>query len=288
MFGLHIKHTKKEQVSHIELIKYYHEKYNCNVFQFFLPSPKRAISTVSQEKKNKLDELKNYAAANKITLIVHLPFTINIATSFSNYPWWINSIIKEYDTCTYTNVKYLVMHTGNYATESGFKEGLSNMKKCIKIICRYVYKKYDKIKTKILLENCAGQGNEMLYPINDFLDFYAKLNKREKKVFKVCLDTCHLCASGYQLTTKKDVDKLFDLIDTKINLKSLKLIHLNDSKNACGSRVDRHEALGDGEINISCINRFIEKAKKFNIPMVLETPAANPSKEFDLIKKIIN
>jgi deoxyribonuclease-4 len=283
MFGLHIKQINGE---YKESIKYYYEKYNCTAFQFFLVSPKRCIVNISDKKLVVLTELKKYTMENKILMAVHLPYTINIATTLGYDLWWIDSVIKEFDVCNYTNIKYLVLHTGKSAAAKSNEEALLNMKKSINIICTYIHKNYNKINTQILLENCAGQGTEMLYNINDFLDFYKSLDKSEKTIIKICIDTCHLFASGYDLKEKKDVDDLFNLIHKKVNIKTLKLIHLNDSKNICGSRVDRHEALGHGKINKSCIKRLIKLGKKLNIPMILESPAENPAREIKLIKDV--
>ena len=153
------------------------------------------------------------------------------------------------------------------------------MNSCLKIICNTIHKIYNKINTQILLENMAGQKNELLYDFNDYLKFYKELTNKQKEIIKLCIDTCHLFASGYKLETAKDVDNLFKLIHKEVKISSLKVIHLNDSKYDSGSRLDRHASLTEGKINKVCLVRFIKLAQYYKIPMILETPSSNDTLE---------
>ncbi|MBD0299664.1 MAG: deoxyribonuclease IV, partial [Nitrososphaera sp.] len=92
------------------------------------------------------------------------------------------------------------------------------------------------------------------------------------KQFGVCIDTCHLYASGYDLRTKEDVNIMFDKIKATVGLGELKIIHLNDSKGGLGSNLDRHEHIGLGSIGAEGITTFVNHAAVHALPIIMETP----------------
>jgi deoxyribonuclease-4 len=285
-YGLHL------DSDYLDKIKYYHTEYKCNVFQIFLSGNPIKMAKITKDTIITYNKIKKYVVKHNIILTAHIPYTINLSQPLNHYAWWIDSIMKEYEVASYIDVKYIVVHCGRLSAinkqykdnseEQNIEIGIETMKECLNIICDRINTKYNIINTQILLENTAGQKNELLYNFYDLLNFYKQLDN--KNIIKLCLDTCHLFASGYKLLEAKDVDNLFELINTQIGISSIKLIHLNDSKNDVGSRVDRHEELMKGKINKSCIIRFIKLAKKFNIPLILETPNHKPIKEIKLIQ----
>lgn len=293
IFGLHIEPVGGEYLSKI---KHYYTKYNCKAFQIFLSGNPIKIARITKTTIEYFKEVKDYIKQNNILLAIHAPYTINIAEPLDliSHNWWIDSILKEYRISDNLGIKYQVLHCGrltsimkiykNNTEEQNIKIGIDTMRECLKRICAYIRKEYKVIKTFILLENTAGQKNEILYNFNEFLQFYKELDKKDKQIVKICMDTCHLFASGYnKLTVADDVDNLFKVINKQIDISSLKLIHLNDSKYESGSRIDRHAELTKGKINKACIIRFIKMAKHYKIPMILETPNPKPVKEIKLI-----
>jgi deoxyribonuclease IV len=124
-------------------------------------------------------------------------------------------------------------------------------------------------KTMILLEHTAGQGSAMgasFEEIGAMLDG-VKNNRR----VGVCLDTCHLLASGYDLCTEEGYRSTFDKFDDLIGFDRLKIFHLNDSKKPCMSRVDRHEHIGKGCIGLEPFRRLLNDTRFAELPMILET-----------------
>jgi deoxyribonuclease-4 len=87
----------------------------------------------------------------------------------------------------------------------------------------------------------------------------------------VCLDTCHLLASGYDLCSTKGYDETFKAFDRLIGFERLKVFHVNDSKKPCMSRVDRHEHIGKGCIGLEPFRRLVNDARFAHLPMILET-----------------
>jgi deoxyribonuclease-4 len=87
----------------------------------------------------------------------------------------------------------------------------------------------------------------------------------------VCLDTCHVFAAGYDLRTSEGYEDMWKQFDTLVGRERLKAIHLNDSKNGCGTRKDRHEHIGKGHLGIEPFQFLMNDERLTNIPMILET-----------------
>ncbi len=88
----------------------------------------------------------------------------------------------------------------------------------------------------------------------------------------VCLDTCHLFAAGYEIGTASGYEATLEEFDKIIGLHSLKVIHLNDSKTAAGSGVDRHEHIGKGALGLDAFRRLLRDPRLAHLPFILETP----------------
>ena len=134
----------------------------------------------------------------------------------------------------------------------------------------------------VLLETTAGQGTglgssfeELAHVIN---------NSAYGKRLGVCFDTCHAFAAGYDISTKTGYEKTFTAFDKIVGLDRLKFFHLNDSKKGLGSRVDRHEHIGKGEIGLEGFRLLMNDPRFADHPMVLETP--NEKDLMDDIKNI--
>ena len=131
-------------------------------------------------------------------------------------------------------------------------------------------RKIPKVKTRIALETTAGQGSCLGHTFEQIA--YIIENAREPERLCVCLDTAHVFAAGYDIGSETGARKTFREFDRTIGLDRLVAIHLNDSKTARGSRVDRHEQIGKGQIGLDAF-RFIMRDRRFRkIPKVLETP----------------
>jgi deoxyribonuclease-4 len=146
-----------------------------------------------------------------------------------------------------------------------------------------VFRKIPKVKTKIALEITAGQGSCVGHRFEHLAHIIA--NVREPERLRVCIDTAHLFAGGYDIGSESGMRKTFREFDRVIPQARDRLvaIHVNDSKTGCGSRVDRHEHIGKGRIGLDAF-RFIMRSPRFHkIPKVLETPKGK-----DLAEDVIN
>jgi deoxyribonuclease-4 len=121
-------------------------------------------------------------------------------------------------------------------------------------------------RSHILLENTAGQGTSLGYR---FSHLAVLLKKVRSKRLGICFDTCHAFAAGYDLRDEKSFQSVWKEFDQEIGLDRLEAIHLNDSRGGLGSRIDRHEHIGKGELGAACFRRMLIKFP--DIPKVLET-----------------
>ena len=121
----------------------------------------------------------------------------------------------------------------------------------------------------VLLENNAGQKNSVG---GNFEELRLILDRLGPKGYGVCLDTCHLFASGYDLRTRENVNETIEHFDKVVGIRQLHAIHLNDSKGALKSNLDRHEHIGLGLIGSEGLTSFINHKEIKNLPIIMETP----------------
>ncbi|RLS35297.1 MAG: deoxyribonuclease IV [Planctomycetota bacterium] len=125
----------------------------------------------------------------------------------------------------------------------------------------------------ILVETTAGQGSCLGHSFEEIAAILARIDAAgHGSRVGVCLDTCHVFAAGYPLFPAADLDATIASFDRLIGLDRLKVIHANDSKKPRGSRVDRHAAIGEGEIGSAAFALFINHPRLAGIPLILETP----------------
>ena len=121
-----------------------------------------------------------------------------------------------------------------------------------------------------VIENTAGQGSNLGYEWTQIARIIAGVN--DKSRVGVCIDTCHTFAAGYDLSTPQGYDETFSSFDREVGFSYLRGIHLNDSKKGCGSRVDRHESIGQGMLGMDFFSRFMHDERFDDMPIILETP----------------
>lgn len=173
------------------------------------------------------------------------------------------AFIDEINRCNLLGLRFLNFHPGSHLNKISEISCLSRISESINI----ALEKTENII--VVIENTAGQGTNVGYKFEHLHEIIKKVN--DKSRIGICIDTCHLFASGYDLRTKVDCENTFNKLFNLIELKYLKGFHLNDSKKKINSRVDRHESLGLGKIGISVFKWIIKNKNFCSIPMVLET-----------------
>ena len=127
-------------------------------------------------------------------------------------------------------------------------------------------------KTMVLLEHTAGQGTALGATFEQLASIIAKMNDHRR--VGVCLDTCHLLASGYDICSPEGYASTFTQFGRLVGFDRLQAFHLNDSKKPLGSRVDRHEHIGQGYLGLEPFRRIVNDRRFRDLPMLLETPKA--------------
>src|SRR5438034_5179269 len=201
-----------------------------------------------------------------LSVFGHANYLINLAAT--NPLFHTNSIralAEELVRADQLELPFLVLHPGAHlgaGEEAGLKKIADSVDE--------VFRKIPKVKTKIALEITAGQGSCIGHRFAHLAHIIA--NVREPERLCVCLDTAHLFAAGYDIGSESAIRKTFRQFDRIIGLDRLVAIHVNDSKTARGSRVDRHEHIGKGKIGLDAF-RFIMRDRRLRkVPKVLETP----------------
>jgi deoxyribonuclease-4 len=212
-----------------------------------------------------------------LSVFGHANYLINLAaTNLQFHANSIRAMTEELVRANQLELPFLVLHPGAHL-EAGEEAGL---KKIVDSI-NEVFRRIPKVKTKIALEITAGQGSCLGYRFEHLAHLIGSV--REPERLRVCLDTAHLFAAGYDISSESGVQKIFREFDRVIGRDRLVAIHVNDSKTPCGSRVDRHEHIGKGRIGLDAF-RFVMRSPRFRkIPKVLETPKGN-----DLAEDLIN
>ena len=116
----------------------------------------------------------------------------------------------------------------------------------------------------------AGQGSSIGRRFEELAMILEKIEHKTK--VGICLDTCHIFAAGYPLTTDENYNNLLDEFNIICGLQKLKTIHVNDSKKECGSLVDRHENIGEGKIGLNFFKNIMNDSRLEHVAKILETP----------------
>lgn len=172
---------------------------------------------------------------------------------------------EELHRCHKLNIAFLNFHPGA-ATGSTEEECLDTIVESVKEL----EKECEKGPTRLLLEATAGQGTCVGYSFEHLGYLVDRL--QDHVPIGVCIDTCHIFAAGYDISSKAGWDATVEEFHKQVGIKHLYAMHINDSKNPCGSRKDRHEHLGKGEIGMDCFKAMMQHPKLRDIPKYLETP----------------
>src|SRR5450432_4742460 len=217
--------------------------------------------------------LEHSQRAELAAVFSHANYLINLAAT--NPQFYANSIrafSEELVRADQLGLPFVVLHPGAHLG-AGEEAGLE---KVVVSIDR-IFGGIPRVKTRIALETTAGQGSCLGHTFAHLA--YIIANVREPERLCICLDTAHVFAAGYDLTSEAGTRKTFREFDRTVGLRQVVALHLNDSKTARGSRVDRHEHIGKGQIGLGAF-RVIMRDRRFRkIPKVLETPKGKELRE---------
>jgi deoxyribonuclease IV len=220
-------------------------------------------------------EVKAFMQTHNMKLFIHSPYILNFAKDpGAEQPYWIESLWDELEIADALGAEGCVLHMGK-SVKNSVEEAERFMVENLRTVVQRL--RAAGIKAKVLVETAAGQGTELFATKDGTLDelarLFAKFSPEEKKHIGFCVDTCHIFAAGYDISTPQQVVGFFNEWEAKIGLRHLNVVHLNNSVKDLGSGVDRHACLAYGKIPIDGLATFISRAYSRSIPVILETPA---------------
>lgn|SRR5574344_168680 len=172
------------------------------------------------------------------------------------------AFLDEMQRCEQLGLKLLNFHPGSHLNKISLEECLDRVAESINITL-------DKTKgVTAVIEDTAGQGSNVGFQFEHLIYIINKVEDKDR--VGVCIDTCHTYTAGYDLV--EDYDNVMDRFGEIVGFNYLKAIHLNDSKKALGSHVDRHDSIGKGLIDIKFFKRLMKDPRFDNMPIILETP----------------
>ena len=172
---------------------------------------------------------------------------------------------QELERCRRLGLDFLVVHPGAHVG-SGESAGL----RAVAASLNRALEQDREACTRILLETTAGQGSSLGYRFEHLAEILSLVQAPER--VGVCVDTCHIFAAGYDLRDASAYHRTLDQLDRILGLSQVKAFHLNDSKRELGSRVDRHEHIGEGLIGAEGFKLLVKDRRFAGTPMILETP----------------
>lgn len=239
------------------------KKLSCNTVQIFSHNPRQwRVDPLPSDSIMRFKEKRKTYVINPV--FIHASYLRNLASVNKKIlKKSIRLLMQELHIADLLNADYLVIHTGS--TRDGEAIGRKRAIEALKVVS-----KGGVWRSKILLENTAGESGDISSRLQDLSEIIEKTNSQI--IGGICIDTCHAFSAGYNISKEKGITELSEEVEKYIGLEKVKLIHLNDSKKGCGSEIDRHEHIGHGGIGRDGFKRFINYPAFIDIPLILETP----------------
>lgn len=174
-----------------------------------------------------------------------------------------NALVDELSRCNQLGLIYLNIHPGSHLNQISEDQCLDNIAQSINFALD------ETSGVTVVLENTAGQGSNVGYRFEHIAYIIDKIEDKSRIGF--CIDTCHTFAAGYEIRDYENYCKTMEEIDSIIGFQYLKGAHLNDSKTELGSKVDRHQSIGKGELGMETFSFIMNDPRFEEIPLVLET-----------------
>lgn len=207
-------------------------------------------------------------------VIAHDSYLINLASADAELrEKSIAAFLDEMARCARLGISSLVMHPGAHLG-TGEAAGLARLGEAF----RRIFAEAPETVT-VLLENTAGQGTVLGAAFEHLAEIMERVPQGR---FGICFDTCHAFAAGYDLSTTEGYAQVMERFDQLIGCGRIAAFHVNDCKKGLGSRVDRHEHIGQGAIGREGFSALMRDARFAEIPKILETPKGNDT-AFDLM-----
>lgn len=257
----------------------YHRTRNgkVNAFQMYMKNPKQF--TLSKLTEDDAKKSKEYVETNGIYLVSHSSHICNMGQPLDDESYQLKMIADDIKTVERLGGVGTIIHVGKGC-------GLSE-EDCVKNMVNFTKMVIDATpdnKAYFIVETSAGQGSEACVTIEEMAEYHKQIPKKYHSRLRYCIDTCHIFAAGYDISTEKGAIDYINKFDDLIGWNFVELIHFNDSKKECGNRKDRHENIGKGFITKqkaedylsegSGLDTFAIVASETGKALILETPCS--------------
>jgi len=256
--------------------------YDANALMIYLGAPQNSRRRPLAELK--IDEFKmtlNEKVIDINNVVVHGPYVVNLANTSREeiFHWSVEFLKKEVARMEEIGLKTLVLHPGS-AVNTPTEEALTQVVKGINLVLE------KSSAVRIALETMCGRGSEVGINFEQLKYIIDRVERKER--VGVCWDTCHLYTAGYDI--KNNLEAVIKEFEEKIGLKKLWVIHVNDSLNELGAKIDRHENIGYGKIGFEALKRIVYHPKFDGKIKLLETPRKREEfqEEIRLLKGQLN
>ena len=236
-----------------------------NAVQVFTQSPR--VWRQTDHKAEAVERFKQRRAEAGVgSVVCHATYLINLgATDDVIYHKSINALNETMETAHTIGSEGVVFHLGSHLGR-GFDQAMHQVVPALQVVLGECDR--HSLDPWLLIENSAGHEGTMGVSLEELQTVVGELGQPDR--VGVCLDTCHLFASGYDIRTPEDMDALLDEVDERIGLDRLRSLHVNDSKMPFDSHRDRHENVGEGEIG-ERMAAFLGCPRLQELPAVMET-----------------
>lgn len=244
----------------------------CDTIQIFTKSSRQWVS-----KPLSKDEITHFHEAKKTTgittVVAHDSYLYNFAaTDDALRKKSVHGLIDEMERCEALGISYLIAHPGAHVG-AGEAAGIQKIAESVD----EMHTACAGFTTKLALEITAGQGSNLGYRFQQIRQIIDATKEAER--LRVCFDTEHAFAAGYDLRTKEGYERTFTEFDEEIGLALLVAFHINDAKKDLGCRVDRHEHIGKGFLGLEAFRLLMNDKRFWGLPMCLETPKSTDCHE---------
>jgi deoxyribonuclease-4 len=298
-WGCHLnigEHTLVETIQHILDV-------GGSAVQIFV-SPNRGTGPGRVITKSEADMVRTILKNTGVYLVIHGKYILNFCDP--NVSWYHDALVNDIKKAHQLGDRVgVVIHQGK--NKPDFKQSRSDAIKTFVKHLEKVLEETKEMENPIVLENSCQQGNEIGYTIEELAEIYHTFAPKYQDRVRFCLDTCHIFVAGsLQFKDATEVDAFMERFDKLIGVNKLEVIHFNDSKTPFNAKNDHHHDLGEGYITSSTyesdvkkyqnltgelrgtkegLKRLVNWAKRFDIPLILETPLESVERE-DQVKML--
>lgn len=248
------------------------ESVGCEAVQIFTKSSRQwASAPLGEEDVRAFRD--DWEAGPIHTVIAHDSYLLNLGAPDQELrKKSVAAFVDEMERCEALAIPWLVAHPGAH-TGQGEEAGLRTIARSLDA----VHRRCQGYRVRVALEITAGQGTNLGHRFEHIRRIMDGVKTGDR--LRVCFDTEHAFAAGYDIRTREGYERTFDEFDEKVGLGLIAAFHLNDSKKELNCRVDRHEVIGKGHIGLEAFRLLVNDRRFFGLPMCLETPKGKDLKE---------